>query len=137
MWPVFCVGAVAGEANAAHCEQEKRGIVPHISRHAPLHHWTAEIFFSFVIQKDPRPPMWTDHPTSATPFDHAYEDMCDEITWLEVPYEEKDAAKSHKARWCPEKRQWYAPPQVDRTPLRQWMKNRTYLNCSIEDRHMS
>ena len=80
--------------------------------------------------------MWTDHPTSAAPFEPAYEDMCDEITWLEVTYEEKDAAKSHKARWCPEKRQWYAPPQVDRTPLRQWIKNRTYLNCGIEDRHV-
>ena len=80
--------------------------------------------------------MWTAHHlTSATPF-QSVEDVCDEITWLEVPYEEKDTAKNHKARWDPDKRQWYAPPQVDRTPLRKWMKRRIHLNCSIEDRHV-
>ena len=82
-------------------------------------------FFSFVIQKE----MWS---TSDAPL----EDLCDDVTWLEVPYDEKDAAKSHRARWDPEKKQWYVPPNVDRTPLRQWMKARVHLNCDIEDRNV-
>ncbi|MGH3828134.1 MAG: DUF5710 domain-containing protein, partial [Pseudonocardiaceae bacterium] len=39
--------------------------------------------------------------------------------WLDVPYEEKDHAKSHGARWDPAVKRWYAPePAV--TELAHW-----------------
>lgn len=45
--------------------------------------------------------------------------MTDSRTWLEVPYTEKDEAKSHGARWDPEARRWYAP-QAGMTALDRW-----------------
>ena len=32
--------------------------------------------------------------------------------YLNVPYEEKDAAKKLGARWDPEQRKWYIPPSM-------------------------
>lgn len=62
-------------------------------------------------------------------------DTSDEITWLEVPYEEKDTAKAAGARWDSEKRQWYVLPGVDRKDLRRYMnKNRIPLTCGYEER---
>jgi hypothetical protein len=39
-----------------------------------------------------------------------------ERLWLDVPYAEKDAAKSAAARWDPDQRRWYAP-QVALLPM--------------------
>jgi hypothetical protein len=42
-----------------------------------------------------------------------------ERIWLDVPYSEKDEAKSHGARWDPAAKRWYAPrPNV--TDLERW-----------------
>jgi hypothetical protein len=40
-------------------------------------------------------------------------------TWLDVPWEEKDNAKSAGARWDPTARRWYAPPGKELV-LRDW-----------------
>ena len=49
--------------------------------------------------------------------------------YLEVPFAEKDRAKEFGARWDPSKVQWYAPPDTDLSPLREWMQKRIYLKC--------
>lgn len=39
--------------------------------------------------------------------------------WLDVPYQDKDEAKSHGARWDPDAKRWYAPrPAMD--GLKRW-----------------
>jgi hypothetical protein len=40
-------------------------------------------------------------------------------TWLDVPYDEKDRAKSAGARWDPQARRWYAPGLVT-AGLQRW-----------------
>jgi hypothetical protein len=42
-------------------------------------------------------------------------------TYLNVPFPEKDAAKSRGARWDPKRRSWYVPPAVDTTPFARWL----------------
>ena len=34
-------------------------------------------------------------------------------TYLNVPYEQRELAKKHGAKWNPDKKQWYLPPGVD------------------------
>ena len=41
--------------------------------------------------------------------------------FLNVPYPEKDAAKSLGARWHPQQRQWYVPAGRDSTPFARWL----------------
>lgn len=40
---------------------------------------------------------------------------------LNVPFKEKDEAKSHGARWNPAGKHWYIPEGVDDTPFAKWM----------------
>ena len=40
--------------------------------------------------------------------------------WLDVPYEEKDAAKARGARWDPQARRWYAPWASQSRQLDRW-----------------
>ena len=40
---------------------------------------------------------------------------------LDVPFEEKDEAKSKGARWDPAAKRWFAPPGVDLKPLQAWI----------------
>lgn len=42
-------------------------------------------------------------------------------TPLNVPFKEKDEAKSHGARWNPAAKHWYIPEGVDDTPFAKWM----------------
>lgn len=42
------------------------------------------------------------------------------ITWLDVPYQEKDAAKRCGARWNPRVRAWYLPAGMDLEPVIKW-----------------
>lgn len=41
---------------------------------------------------------------------------------LNVPYKEKDQAKSHGARWNPSAKYWYIPEGVDDAPFTQWLE---------------
>ena len=51
------------------------------------------------------------------------------VVWLECPYEEKDAAKSHGAQWDPDSKRWYVPPEVELRPFSRWIRSaRTYLS---------
>ena len=43
-----------------------------------------------------------------------------ERLWLDVPYGEKDAAKSAGARWDPDQRRWYAPQVALLPKLARW-----------------
>jgi exodeoxyribonuclease VII large subunit len=43
------------------------------------------------------------------------------VTYLRVPYAEKDAAKSLGARWDPNERSWYVPSQLETAPFGRWM----------------
>jgi hypothetical protein len=45
------------------------------------------------------------------------------ITFLEVPYIEKDQAKALGARWNPEKKKWYVKDMEDLRPFMRWMPN--------------
>lgn len=40
---------------------------------------------------------------------------------LNVPYKEKDEAKSHGARWNPAAKHWYIPEGVDDEPFAKWL----------------
>ncbi len=42
-------------------------------------------------------------------------------TPLNVPFKEKDEAKSHGARWNPAAKHWYIPEGVDDTPFEKWL----------------
>jgi len=42
-------------------------------------------------------------------------------TPLNVPFKEKDEAKSHGARWNPAAKHWYIPEGVDDAPFAKWM----------------
>jgi hypothetical protein len=52
--------------------------------------------------------------------------------WLEVPFEEKDAAKALGARWDPEARSWYAPPDVEFEPLARWTADLSSISGPFE-----
>lgn len=41
-------------------------------------------------------------------------------TPLNVPFKEKDEAKSHGARWNPAAKHWYIPEGVDDAPFEKW-----------------
>ena len=60
--------------------------------------------------------------------------MSDSITWLEVPYHDKDLAKGFGARWDPKRVQWYAPAHTNLAGLRPWLRRRIYLQCTHGDR---
>lgn len=40
---------------------------------------------------------------------------------LNVPFKEKDEAKSHGARWNPAAKYWYIPQGVDDAPFAKWL----------------
>jgi hypothetical protein len=44
------------------------------------------------------------------------------MTFLNVPYAEKDEAKSLGARWNPARKCWYVPPGVALEPFEKWLK---------------
>lgn len=46
--------------------------------------------------------------------------MAKSITYLNVPYAQKDAAKALGARWDAAKKKWYVPIDKDITPFSQW-----------------
>ena len=62
-------------------------------------------------------------------------DICSEITWLDVPFREKEAAKLAGARWDSVAKCWYAPAFTDRSELRRWIEEfRIYLTSEHSDR---
>ena len=44
------------------------------------------------------------------------------MTFLNVPYAEKDEARALGARWNPARKRWYVPPGVAVEPFEKWMK---------------
>lgn len=46
--------------------------------------------------------------------------MTNSKTYLNVPYAQKDAAKSLGARWDPVNKKWYVPAGKDISPFAQW-----------------
>ena len=51
----------------------------------------------------------------------------EEITYLEVPFGEKDKAKALGARWDPKKVRWYVPSYLEISEFHRWNKKRLYL----------
>jgi putative DNA primase/helicase len=47
--------------------------------------------------------------------------MSNELTYLVVPFREKDLAKAAGAKWDRSAGAWYAPPGTNLTPLSQWL----------------
>ena len=39
---------------------------------------------------------------------------------LNVPYAEKDQAKSLGARWCPDLKKWFIPKGIEAKPFSKW-----------------
>jgi hypothetical protein len=56
------------------------------------------------------------------------------VTYLAVPYAEKDAAKALGARWDAAKKQWYAPHAADEELVRRWPINTAPVCLHGEDR---
>lgn len=46
--------------------------------------------------------------------------MANSKVYLNVPYAEKDAAKTLGAKWDPAKKKWYAPADKDETLFLKW-----------------
>lgn len=44
------------------------------------------------------------------------------MTFLNVPYAEKDEARALGARWNPARKKWYVPPGADLEPFAKWRK---------------
>ena len=44
------------------------------------------------------------------------------MTFLNVPYAEKDEARALGARWNPGRKRWYVPTGVDLEPFQKWLK---------------
>ena len=47
--------------------------------------------------------------------------MKTDVTYLSVPYNEKEAAKSLGAKWDPEEKKWFAPRDSSVEDFRQWI----------------
>ena len=45
------------------------------------------------------------------------------MTFLNVPYAEKDEARALGARWNPGRKRWYVPSGVALEPFEQWLKS--------------
>jgi hypothetical protein len=45
------------------------------------------------------------------------------MTFLNVPYAEKDEARALGARWNPVRKRWYVPPGVAVEPFEKWRKD--------------
>jgi len=57
------------------------------------------------------------------------------ITWLQVPFDEKDTAKGLGAKWDPEEKKWYVPPHLNLAPFHKWnIGKRIDLTCPFEDK---
>ena len=67
-------------------------------------------------------------------------EVSDDITWLVVPFSEKNVVKSAGGSWNPQRKQWFAPPLTNLEPLRRWRKEcRTYLHSdrdSFNSKHV-
>ena len=42
-------------------------------------------------------------------------------TYLNCPYDEKDACKAIGGRWDPERKKWYVPTGVNPAPFEKWL----------------
>lgn len=45
------------------------------------------------------------------------------MEYLQVPYEEKDKAKSLGAKWDTNRKKWYVPDGLDKKPFAKWLPN--------------
>ena len=62
----------------------------------------------------------------------------DAVTWLHVPYSERNFAKDSGARWDPEERRWYARRGADLSDLRRWTAaTRIYLKVPYEQKDVA
>ncbi|NOQ13949.1 MAG: hypothetical protein GQ583_05635 [Methyloprofundus sp.] len=57
--------------------------------------------------------------------------MQDSKTYLNVPYAEKDAAKTLGAKWDRIKKQWYAPANTDIALFEKWQSQSTVTGSSV------
>lgn len=65
----------------------------------------------------------------------------DVATYLDVPFDDKDKAKSLGARWDPAKKSWYVPKGADTSAFASWISgdgaksvSRIYLDIAYEDK---
>lgn len=56
---------------------------------------------------------------------------------LHVPFDEKDAAKKHGARWDPVKKLWYIPEGVNPKPLEEWIPNNPHVNIRAKSYYIA
>lgn len=52
------------------------------------------------------------------------------ITYLEVPYAEKDEAKLLGARWDPQQKKWYVPREIELTEFGRWLPENEIQSAS-------
>ena len=55
-------------------------------------------------------------------------------TYLNVPFSQKDDAKSLGARWDPSKKKWYAPSSLDITLFKKWNKEPSTNSTSTKQK---
>ena len=57
------------------------------------------------------------------------------ITWLQVPYLQKDDAKGKGAKWDDTEKKWFVPAGVDLDPFRKWcIGNRVHLDVPFHEK---
>ena len=49
--------------------------------------------------------------------------MKTDVTYLNVPYNQKETVKSLGAKWDPEEKKWFAPKGVTLEDFEQWIKD--------------
>ncbi len=58
--------------------------------------------------------------------------MAHSKVYLNVPYAEKDTAKTLGAKWDPAKKKWYVPAEKDKTPFLKWQTDATPVNSKAK-----
>src|SRR5699024_10130548 len=58
-----------------------------------------------------------------------------EVTFLNVPFREKDEAKALGARWNPERRLWYVPAGLEVSPFQRWLPATQQTQSSVRREH--
>lgn len=58
--------------------------------------------------------------------------MVNSKIYLDVPYAQKDEAKSLGARWDPSKKKWYVPGNLDISVFKKWNKATSAAPSTIQ-----
>jgi putative DNA primase/helicase len=80
---------------------------------------TAEKIMDYVMNQEKEKPLEVAKPEPVPPQEAV--ELTTKKTFLNVPYKEKDAAKSAGAKWDGENKMWYAPEGLELSKISSWL----------------